>query len=1187
MSSMNEYTISRTRESSLEWMTIVEGLIGDYYQQTDPVDDIDRIYRQEEVEEWLDLLEAYSQGNADYNDLINWQPDYLRDIDGFDDYLNDVRFKATWERNTNYNIAYCEENGCRDATMQRFYDKWKASGSPDSKDGMWSDEQFDEWLEEQDDGGGTDDGGPEDPGPEPPQTLDDILSELAEEQQVDREVVDGVVDMIETIKGSIPTDLESASDLIRGVLSSTVLGSALEECESWTGNTTTEGGLGVPSWTKCVNAGIFKIPGLDLPLPPGMVDISASVYDIIQKGEDIGESFEDFLEDPSGWLENVIDKAVEKVQEVWGDLQAGVDPKTIGGLSGILNDWIGNILGGYILSQVKDATSAIDPFLYAGDCLDPTFKEANKEYCEEALNEGALVDCSAQFGKTGGFVTSADQCGACENTDWTPTGANGECVDPDPKDCAGQNKVLNSDGTCGECLDSTLKDFGQGCEAPCQYDDTIAESNPECKEPWTDGGPTEETCAGQGRLHVPGDAATETDSSCGDCLPTHTDEDGTCTEWSDGGPTEEECQEEGKVHRPSTGTGRDSSCGGCLDGYELVNGQCTEEGLEEPCPGNQIRNEETRECEEPGPDFVEGGPCNTEDGKTGTYDSEGTCVPDWVNPGPSVQDCEALGKTHVSGDPSEQKASECGDCQNPKWDPIGDGGECVEKVCDESSFQEEVEEIITVPYGQPGPRLPGPAYAEVNGVCTKTTQTVVFEDPTQAQCEAEGKELSEDGKSCVEPTPCDNGATLESECTQCEDGSTPEKHEGGNCNNPLIPEVCGPETFTAESTVEVSVGAGEEREPTVQYVEQNKECTKVTTVYVQGPTIGPQNCADGKPPEENIGECVECPEGSQYPNASSLAACGGPPQECNAQTATKTVNLTETIPFGDPLPDPVTTYKDDGTQCVATTTTYVEGENPNPSVDCTTLNEDNYQECEGTKCDDGTYAKKGETCGDPLECLEITSENAEKCGQQLCNGVYIDKELPCVPVVPPEDCENPQTDEEKLACGWVECSNGRIAENLESCGDTSVTTCLDEAATNFNEEGPCKYGPTETCENGATDYPECTTCADGSLPDADLGCGGIDDPCDDPVYAAENPTECESLGPDCVDCTCAKYAAANPEECSPEPPEPPGGGGGGGGGGSQGQIEPIEIGISGDPELLARQQFPITDYLSGLFTGRR
>jgi hypothetical protein len=850
--------VTDTKQSEFQnWLNNFDNMLSQWY--SDPAneqDDIDRIYRQQEIEEWVSLLEAYGRGEVEYNTLINWKPDYLRDIDGFNDYLDDVRFKATWERNTNYNIGYCEENGCRDAAMQRFYDKWKASGEPTTKDGMWSDEQFDEWLEEQDNGGGVDPVDPVDPGPAPPQTLDEALDELAEEQQVDRDVVDGVVDMIETIKGSVPTNVEDASDLIRGVLSSTVLGSALEECESWTGNTTTEGGRGVPSWTKCVTAGIFDIPGLDLPLPPGMIDISVSVYDIIQKGEDIGESFEDFLEDPSGWLENVIDKAVEKVQEVWGDLQGGIDPKTIGGLSGILNDWIGNILGGYILSQVKDATSAIDPFLFAGDCLDPTFKEANEDFCEDALNEGALVDCST-FGKTGGLVASEAECGACEDPNFTPTGPNGTCV-----------------------------------------------------EPWTDQGETEDQCAAQGRLHVPGDASTETASACGDCLPTHTEEGGTCTEWADGGATEEECTEQNRVYRPSTGTGRDSSCGGCLEGYEGP--ECEEIGVEEPCPGNQIRNEETRECEDPGPDFVVGDPCTTEVGDAGTYDSEGGCVPDWVNTGPSVQDCEALGKTHVSGDPSAQKPSECGGCKNSTWNPIGAEGECVAP-----------------------------------------------EDPVDP----------------VDPNECD---------------------------------------------------------------------------------------------------------------------------------------------------------------------------------------EDN-----------------------------LTPQNAEACGKQLCDGVYIDIGLPCVPVIPPEGCGEGEADFGR-GCEQPCPDDANIGISDAACVDTTVTTCLDDAATNFNEEGPCVYGPVvETCENGAIDPPLCSECADGGLPDAELGCGGtVDNPCDDPVYAAENPTECAS-GDDCVDCDCPEYAAANPEECIGTPPPEGGGGGPGGGGGGQGKIEPIEIGISGDPELLARQQFPITDYLSGLFTGRR
>ncbi len=356
----------------------------------------------------------------------------------------------------------------------------------------------------------------------------------------------------------------------------------------------------------------------------------------------------------------------------------------------ILVDWGGDVLAGVVFSQVKDKIDIEDPFLLVeGDCLtDSQYREDNLEECKQYL-----VDCSTQFGKTGGFVVSASECGTCEDPDFTPTGPNGTCVDPDPNDCAGQNKALKSDGTCGECLDKTQKDFGQGCVDVCEYDDRYAAGTEECKEPWTDEGPEEQQCTAEGRLHVPGDAATETDSSCGDCLPTHIDEDGTCTEWTDGGPTEEECNEQNKVYRPSTGTGRDSSCGGCADGYELINGKCEEEGFEPPCPGNQVRNEETRECEDPPPDFVPGDPCTTEDGKAGTYDSEGECVPDWVNPGPTVQDCEALGKTHVSGDPSAQKPSECGGCKNSTWNPIGDNGECVApvKCWDESTAATEAE----------------------------------------------------------------------------------------------------------------------------------------------------------------------------------------------------------------------------------------------------------------------------------------------------------------------------------------------------------------------------------------------------------------------------------------------------------------------------------------------------------------
>jgi hypothetical protein len=321
----------------------------------------------------------------------NQMPGLLDQMGATEQYESDLA-AIKWGDDKDYIVSQCTDGTCPNSDMQAWYDRWLASGSPDTKDGMWTQAEYDEWLSTQEP-----DPGP-DPGPEGSQTLDELFEQIAAEEQVDKTVVEGVADIISTVKGAVPTDLEKASDLIKQVLGSTILGSALEECESWTGNTTTEGGLGVPSWTKCVDVGIFGIPGLDLPLPPGMIDISVTVYDIIQKGEDIGESFEDFINDPSGWLENVIDKAVEKVQEVWGDITSGLDPKNAGDLLDVLNGWIGSILGGYILNQVKDATEVLDPFLYSGDCANEGFQETYEGYCDEAVNNDRLVRFDVQTG---------------------------------------------------------------------------------------------------------------------------------------------------------------------------------------------------------------------------------------------------------------------------------------------------------------------------------------------------------------------------------------------------------------------------------------------------------------------------------------------------------------------------------------------------------------------------------------------------------------------------------------------------------------------------------------------------------------------------------------------------------------------------------------------------------------------
>ena len=96
-------SLNKTKQEGFQdWLSNFDNMLAAWY--TDPAneqDDIDRIFRQEEVNEWVDLLEAYGRGEVEYNTLINWEPDYLRDIDGFNDYLSGIRTEVTWERNAN------------------------------------------------------------------------------------------------------------------------------------------------------------------------------------------------------------------------------------------------------------------------------------------------------------------------------------------------------------------------------------------------------------------------------------------------------------------------------------------------------------------------------------------------------------------------------------------------------------------------------------------------------------------------------------------------------------------------------------------------------------------------------------------------------------------------------------------------------------------------------------------------------------------------------------------------------------------------------------------------------------------------------------------------------------------------------------------------------------------------------
>ena len=244
----------------------------------------------------------------------------------------------------------------------------------------------------------------------------------------------------------------------------------------------------------------------------------------------------------------------------------------------------------------------------------------------------------------------------------------------------------------------------------------------------------------------------------------------------------------------------------------------------------------------------------------------------------------------------------------------------------------------------------------------------------------------------------------------------------------------------------------------------------------------------------------------------------------------------------DEKPGAVFTYVDVEEECqyrgggIDTVTKCDDGSDPDPNTGC---RED--------WCDDARTIPKvpGEDCPvDVVDCSQITDENAKQCGKEKCaDGSFKDRGT-CPDI--------------------TECPNGQQLVNGEcvtiyTCDDPNATTRPDGSC------GPCKTG---YVFDGAVER-----CVQES----------VTDPCDDPAYAAANPTECGSLPPDCTDCSCAEYAAANPDECGTGGGGDDGGGDdGGGGGGGVGMFRPQASAPPslGDPQRLARTEFPIVDYLS-------
>ena len=374
------------------------------------------------------------------------------------------------------------------------------------------------------------------------------------------------------------------------------------------------------------------------------------------------------------------------------------------------------------------------------------------------------------------------------------------------------------------------------------------------------------------------------------------------------------------------------------------------------------------------------------------------------------------------------------------------------------------------------------------------------------------------------------------------------------------------DTLTEEDGTELTGG--------IQKGQQN--CSEVVDPNVDenGCTDGTWNenmqqcmCPDGVTPEDVDGKCADDvvdpevdPNGSG-PDAEEICKQKGLVFEPNTQAPGRDEDGCVSTVIADPTCDDPNAqgYGEIG-ECGECNENFKKDPNTGKCIpddttgtDCSTITSENADKCGKTDCGGGVFVDKGKQCPGGTGCPK---------GQKKFDGENCEDVCPDDPSIPASNsaCQSttgckPKGEVLESGCDgstfFIRFADGECGEiydsvpNYAGCG--GGYKCNDPKATNYGEEGECKYGP-------------------------------VVDPCLDSAYAEANPTIC-GTDPECNDCTCAEYAAANPEECGTGG----GGGGGGGAGGSSfgsGMFEMTPTDITAAPELLAAAQFPIVDCLS-------
>jgi len=326
---------------------------------------------------------------------------------------------------------------------------------------------------------------------------------------------------------------------------------------------------------------------------------------------------------------------------------------------------------------------------------------------------------------------------------------------------------------------------------------------------------------------------------------------------------------------------------------------------------------------------------------------------------PSLFSCSTVNRVQT---PSALEEEDCGPCiEGYQADEFG---ECVQAdttdVCPSGKVYNEVvgacvDELFFTP-GQPCNTEDGQqGVFDESGGCYVPAGNGTDGTGDGTDGTGDGTDGTGDGTDGTgEPEPCRNNATVESGCEQCEDGSSPDDHVGGNCSSPLI-DTSDPYNCKAGNPGPTSFAQGAWNAYCWQdYCNDGTEKKTIDGVYgancsdYVAPTPLP-SCADPNRKTNQDGSCGELCSDGTIPDQHEGGLCG------NEMIATGGTGGT------------------DGTGGEDTDCTLVECESPRP------------EGAEGVQwdkcCTDVTTTTTGGTDGDP-DCDLVECESPRPEGEQ-------------------------------------------------------------------------------------------------------------------------------------------------------------------------------------------------------------